>query len=101
MNNVCYIGPPPPIGVRAVQSGPTSITVTWTPPNPLDSITGYTILYAGGGSSGSVLVNGRNSNGLTLANLNNGETYTVSVASTVSVGLLSAAIEALPVDLGK
>ena len=48
-----------------------------------------------------MLVNGRNSNSLTLANLNNGETYTVSIASTASVGLLSVTIEALPVDLGK
>ena len=47
-----------------------------------------------------VLVNG-NSNSLTLANLNNGQTYTVSIASTVSVSLLSVTTETLPVDLGK
>ena len=101
MNELRYIGPPSPTDVTAVQNGPTSITVTWTPPNPLDSITGYTILYAWGGSSGSVLVHDRNSNSLTLANLNNGVNYTIFIASSASVGLLSATTEALPVDLGK
>ena len=90
-----------PTDVTAVQNGPTSIRITWTPPSPLGRTTGYTIFYTGGGSNGSVLVDDRNSNSLTLANLNNGETYTISIASTVSVGLLSVTIEALPVDLGK
>ena len=102
MNNLRYIGPPPPTDVTAVQNGPTSITVTWTPPSPLGRTTGYRIFYAGGGgSSGSVLVHDRNSNSLTLANLNNGVNYTIFIASTASVGLLSATTEALPVDLGK
>ena len=88
--------------MTAVQNGPTSIRIAWTPPDPLDSITGYTILYTRVGSNrGIVLVNDRSSNSLTLANLHSGETYTISIASTVSVGLPSPTIEALPVDLGK
>ncbi|CAI8037267.1 Kalirin, partial [Geodia barretti] len=38
-------GPSPPSGVTAVQDGPTSITVTWTPPSPLGNTTGYIISY--------------------------------------------------------
>ena len=87
--------------MTAVQNGPTSIRIAWTPPDPLDRITGYAIFHTGGGSSGIVVVNDRSSNSLTLANLHSGETYTISIASTLSVGLPSAATEALPVDLGK
>ncbi|CAI8054763.1 Receptor-type tyrosine-protein phosphatase F, partial [Geodia barretti] len=66
-------GTSPPTGVTAVQDGPTSITVTWTPPSPLDGITGYTISYTGGGSSGSETVSGGDTNSYTLTGLTNGQ----------------------------
>ena len=86
-------GPPRPTDVTAVQTGPTSITVTWTPPDPLDGITGYTISYTGGGSSGSDTVGGGDAISYTLTGLTNGETYTISIVAT-STGLSSAPVQA-------
>ena len=102
VNNEHDTGGPPPTDWTAVQNGPTSIRVTWTPPSPLGDTTGYTIYYTGGdGSSGNVIVDDGNTNSLTLAILISGETYTISVATnTASVGLLGV-VEALPVNLGK
>ncbi|CAI8050551.1 Tyrosine-protein phosphatase Lar-like, partial [Geodia barretti] len=85
--------PQPPTDVTAVQDGPTSITVTWTPPDPLDGITGYTISYTGGGSSGSVDVSGGSTNSYTLTGLTNGQTYTISIVATSS-GLSSPPVQA-------
>ena len=48
----------PPSGVTAVQDGPTSIRVSWTPSS---DATGYGITYTGGGSSDSVAVGDTNS----------------------------------------
>ena len=75
----------PPSDVTAVQDGPTSIIVSWTPPSPLGNTSGYRIYYTrAGGSSGSVDVDGGNTNSRTLMSLTNGETYTISVAGTSS-----------------
>ena len=71
-------GPPPPTGVTAVQDGPTSIIVTWTPPNPLDGITGYRISFTGGSD---VDIDDRNTNSHTLTDLTNGETYKITIVS--------------------
>ena len=105
MNNEHDTGGPPPTDVVAVQNGPTSIRVTWTPPSPFGNTTGYTIYYTGGdGSSGNVIVDDGNTNSLTLAILISGETYTISVATKIaSVGLLLLAtpVKALPVNLDK
>ena len=50
-----YIAASPPSGVTAVQAGPTSIMVSWTPPSPLGDTSGYRIYYTrAGGSSVSV-----------------------------------------------
>ena len=84
----CNLGSPPPTGVTAVQDGPTSITVTWTPPDPLDGITGYRISFTGG-SSGSETVSGGDTNSYTLIGLTNGETYTISIVASTN-GLSSA-----------
>ena len=81
----------------AVQTGPTSIIVIWTPPSPLGNTTGYRISYTGGGgSSGIVDVDGGNTNSHTLTGLTNGETYTISIVSTASPGLLPST----PVEAG-
>ena len=89
----------------AVQDGPTSIRVTWTPPSPLGDTTGYRISYTGGGgSSDSVDVDDGNTNSHTLMGLTNGETYTISIMGTASSSsdlLPSAPVEAGTVGLSK
>ena len=96
-------GPSPPSDVRAVQDGLTSIRVTWTPPSPLGNTTGYRIYYTGeGGSSGSVDVDGGNTNSHTLTGLTNGVTYAILIMarSSSASGLLSSAVTAGVVELG-
>ncbi|CAI8019051.1 Tyrosine-protein phosphatase Lar, partial [Geodia barretti] len=82
-------GLPSPTDVTAVQDGLTSITVTWTTPDPLDGITGYTISFTGGGSSGSETVSSGNTMSHFLTGLTNGQTYTISIVATTN-GLSSA-----------
>ena len=94
----------PPSGVTTVHDGPTSIRVSWTPPSPLGDTSGYRIYYTrAGGSSGSVDVDGGNTNSHTLMGLTNGETYTISVAGTSSLsGVLPSPPESAgDVALGK
>ena len=80
--------------MTGVQDGPTSIRVTWTPPDPLDGVTGYRIHYAtGGGSSGSHTVSGGNTMTSTLNGLTNGETYTISIVAVLSGVLSDAPVE--------
>ena len=86
-------GPPPPTDVTAVQDGPTSITVTWTPPSPLGDTTGYRISFTGGGNSDSENVSGGSTNSYTLTGLTNGENYIISIVATSS-GLSSASVQA-------
>ena len=86
----------------AIQDGPTSIRVTWTPPSPLGDTTGYRISYTGeGGSSDSVHVDGGDTNSHTLMGLTDGETYTISVVGTAVPGIPSAPVEAGTVALCK
>ena len=85
-------GPPPPTDVTAVQNGPTSITVTWTPPSPLGDTTGYRISFTGG-SSGSEAVSGGNTMSHSLTGLTNGENYTISIVASTN-GLSSAPVQA-------
>ena len=95
----------PPSGVIAVQDGPTSIRVSWSPPSPLGDTSGYRIYYTrAGGSSDSVDIDGGNTNSHTLMGLTNGETYTISVAgrlSSSSTVLPSPPVSAGDVALGK
>ena len=87
--------------MTAVQNGSTSIRVTWSPPSPLVDSTGYIISFTSDSSStGSENIDGGQTNTYTLTGLNNGETYTVSVAGTAENGLPSSAIKAMPVALG-
>ncbi|CAI8033621.1 Receptor-type tyrosine-protein phosphatase delta [Geodia barretti] len=72
-------GPPRPTDVTAVQDGPTSITVTWTPPSPLGDTTGYRISFTGGSD---VDIDGGSTNSYTLTGLTNGQTYTISIVAT-------------------
>ena len=83
--------------MTAVQDGPTSITVTWSPSS---DATGYTISYTGG-SSGSETVSGGSTNNYTLTGLTNGQTYTISIVAT-SNNLASDTVTVdMAVGLGK
>ena len=88
--------------MAGVQDGPTSIRVTWTPPDPLDGVTGYRIHYTtGGGSSDSQTVSGGNTMTHTLTGLTNGETYTISIVATSSTTSSSAVLANMAVGLSK
>ena len=76
--------------MTAVQDGPTSIRVTWAPPDPLDEVTSYRIDYTQGGTSDSITVN-KTTNSLTLTGLTNGRMYTISILAT-SMYLVSGSV---------
>ena len=99
MKLLLFAAASPPSGAMAVQDGPTSIRVTWTPPSPLRDTTGYRISYTGGGrSSVSVDVDGGNTNSHTLIGLTNGETYTIYIKGTAPWS--SSLLQSLPVQGG-
>ena len=99
-----FSGPPPPTNVAAEQDGPTSIRVTWTPPSLLlNGITGYRISYTQGSSSSSsnmVDVENGNIDSHTLTGLTNGQTYTISIATT-SMGIFGDSVQVGSTSLGK
>ena len=95
MNQI--LGPEAPTGVTAVQDGPTSILVSWSPSS---DATGYTISYTGGGGNGSETVSGGDTNSYTLTGLTNGQTYTISIVAT-SNNFGSDTATAMAVGLGK
>ena len=70
-----------PISVMAVQEGPTSIRVSWSPPIPLGDTTGYRIYYSGG-SSGSVDIIGSSTDNYILTSLQSGSTYVITIVGT-------------------
>ena len=65
----------------AVQEGPTSVRVSWTPPTPLGDTTGYRIYYSGGSSGSDDVSDGSTENYL-LTGLQNGQSYTISIVAT-------------------
>ena len=76
--------------MTAVQTGLTSITVTWTASS---DATGYRIHYTSDSDSGSETVSDRETVSHTLTGLVNGESYVISVAAT-SDQLSSVAVAA-------
>ena len=74
-----YTAPPgPPTGVTAVQSGPTSVSVSWTAPTSGGPVTRYDIYYvANGGPSTSG--GSTTSTSYVLTNLQVGVQYNISV----------------------
>ena len=81
--------------MTAVQDGPTSITVTWTPPSLLGDTNGYIIGYiisytdmSGNGNSETI----GDGNSHTLTNLTNGETYMLSIVAKSSTDLVSESV---------
>ena len=87
------------INLMAVQEGPTSIRVSWSPPTPLGDTTGYRIYYSGG-SSGSENVSGGSTDNYLLTGLQNGESYNISIVSVSQHSTSNAAI-VLDITLGK
>ena len=63
----------------AVQDGPTSVLVSWSPPTPLGDTTGYIISYTGG--SGAI-ISGGSTESYHLSRLHNGATYIITVVAT-------------------
>ena len=87
-----------PVDVQAVQMGPTSINVSWTPST---GATGYRINYvSSGGDNDSVTVSGGSTSSHTLTGLTNGLNYTISIVATsntfpsanVTVGTVSLGV---------
>ena len=70
-----------PSNLMAVQEGPTSIRISWTPPTPLGITTGYRIYYSGR-ISGSMDVSGGAADNHLLTSLQNGASYTISIVGT-------------------
>ena len=85
-----------PSNLMAVQKGPTSVRVSWSPPSPLGDTAGYRISYSGG-SSGSVDVSDGSTDNYLLTGLQNGAFYSISIVGT-SQHLPS---QALSTELGK
>ena len=42
-----YTVPPPPTNVTYVKESDTTLNVSWSPPTPLEDVTGYMIYYSG------------------------------------------------------
>ena len=70
-----------PSNLMAVQEGPTSVRVSWSPPSPLGDTTGYRISYSGG-SSGSVDVSDGSTDNYLLTDIETATSPTVSIAGT-------------------
>ena len=87
-------GASPPTDLTAVQTVPTSIYVSWTPPTPLGDITGYIIYYTNDDNtdSDSVVIDGGSTVTHTLSDLQNGDTYTISIVATSSSDLPSESV---------
>ena len=93
-----FSGSSPLSDLIAVQDGPTSIVVSW---DPFSGATGYMISYeSNGGHRGNVSVDGQSTTSWTLTNLQNGQTYTISVVATVQ-DLVSSDIVKVEVMLSK
>ena len=95
MNNFSP-GTSPPSDVTAVQDGPTSIRVSWTPSS---DATGYWIYYTSVSDSGDVGFSGGSTDTYTLTYLENGENYNITVVATSNQ--LSSVGVALSISLGK
>ena len=80
---ICSIDTSPPTDLTAVQTGPTSIDVSWTPPTPLGDTTGYIIYYTNDDSgSVNVTIDDNSTDEYTLSDLQNGDTYNIYIIAT-------------------
>ena len=74
--------------MAAVQTGPTSIRVTWTPPIPQSWINNYTISYSDTGCTGSNMISGIASSATVyiLNDLEEGTSYFIVLTVTLIGG---------------
>ncbi|KAL5486605.1 hypothetical protein EMCRGX_G019107 [Ephydatia muelleri] len=81
----------PPTGVTAVQSGPTSVSVSWTAPTSGGPVTRYDIYYVANGGDPSTSGGSTISTSYVLTNLQVGVQYNISVIAVgTSLPSLSA-----------
>ena len=73
-----YTAPGPPTGVTAVQSGPTSVNVSWTAPTSGGPVSRYDIYYVANGVP-STRGGSTTSTSYVLTNLQVGIQYSISV----------------------
>ena len=68
--------------------------MSWTPPTPLGDTTGYIIYYTNDDNtdSGSVDIDSGSTVTHTLSDLQNGDTYTISIVATSSSDLPSESV---------
>ena len=68
--------------------------MSWTPPTPLGDTTGYIIYYTNDDNtdSDSVVIDGGSTDEYTLSDLQNGDTYTISIIATSSSDLPSESV---------
>ena len=84
-----------------MQTAPTTVVVTWTPP-PEAMVTEYTVLYrlaSGNGGDGTMAVS-QGSTSTPINGLTNGETYTFSIEATAS-NMLPGVSEEMTITLGE
>ena len=90
-----YTAPPgPPTGVTAVQSGPTSVSVSWTAPTSGGPVTRYDIYYVVNGGP-STSGGSTNSTSYILTNIQVGVLYSISVIA-VGTSLPSPSVVVVP-----
>ena len=91
-----YTGPPaPPTGVTAVQSGPTSVSVSWTAPTSGGPVSRYDIYYVANGVP-STRGGSTTSTSYVLTNLQVGVQYNISV---IAVGTYMPSQSALATNV--
>ena len=56
--------------------------MSWTPPTPLGDTTGYIIYYTNVDNTDSVVIDGGSTDEYTLSDLQNGDTYTISIVAS-------------------
>ena len=56
--------------------------MSWTPPTPLGDTTGYIIYYTNDDNTDSVVIDGGSTDEYTLSDLQNGDTYTISIVAS-------------------
>ena len=76
--------------------------MSWTPPTPLGDTTGYIIYYTNDDNTDSVVIDSGSTDEYTLSDLQNGDTYIISIVATSSSDLPSESVLAdMTVGLSK
>ena len=88
-----------PTNLMAVQEGPTSIRVSWSPPTPLGDTTGYRIYHSGGTSGSEDVSDGSTDNDL-LTGLQNGDIYTISIMTLATTSSQLLPSDTMTVNIG-